>query len=148
MRDCRKFIHYEFSPPFASSESSVSEVDSPETRETFIKKLGRKKMRAERTQSMTEELLSPQVTSSYPAPPVRKRGRPPIKSKSTDFRETEVVVLDEDTTASPEVVEVVEEVKKRKRGRPPKKRPPQARVNILQSNGSIMGRKRGVLSRK
>ena len=148
MRDCRKFIHYEFSPPFASSESSVSEVDSPETRETFIKKLGRKKMRAERTQSMTEELLSPQVTSSNSAPPVRKRGRPPIKSKSTDFRETEVVVLDEDSTASPEVVEVVEEVKKRKRGRPPKKRPPQARVNILQPNGSIMGRKRGVLSRK
>ena len=65
MRDCRKFIHYEFSPPFVSSESSVSEMDSPEqSRETFMKKLGRKKLRAERTQSMTDELLSPLVTSS------------------------------------------------------------------------------------
>merc|ERR1712096_278949 len=47
MRDCRKFIHYEFSPPFASSESSVSEVDSVEfVSETipvkkFTKKRGR-----------------------------------------------------------------------------------------------------------
>ena len=123
MRDCRKFIHYEFSPPFASSESSVSEIDSPESnRESIMKKLGRKKMRAERTQSMTDELLSPLVTSSSSGP-VKKRGRP-VKSKSTDFRE-EVVVLDEDSNASTEVVEVVEEVKKKKRGRPPKKKPQQ-----------------------
>ena len=122
MRDCRKFIHYEFSPPFASSESSVSEIDSPESnRELIMKKLGRKKMRAERTQSMTDELLSPLVTSS--TGPVKKRGRP-VKSKSTDFRE-EVVVLDDDSNASTEVVEVVEEVKKKKRGRPPKKKPQQ-----------------------
>ena len=124
MRDCRKFIHYEFSPPFVSSESSVSEIDSPEqSRETFMKKLGRKKLRAERTQSMTDELLSPLVTSSSSSsgPQVKKRGRP-VKSKSTDFRE-EIVELDEDSNASPEVVEVVEEVKKKKRGRPPKKKP-------------------------
>ena len=30
MRDCRKFIHYEFSPPFMSSESSQSEVEVTE----------------------------------------------------------------------------------------------------------------------
>ena len=130
MRDCRKFIHYEFSPPFASSESSVSEIDSPEnSRETFMKKLGRKKMRAERTQSMTDELLSPLVTSSPSlSGPVKKRGRP-VKSKSTDFRE-EVVVLDEDSSASTEVIEVVEEVKKKKRGRPPKKKPQQTVEDI------------------
>ena len=123
MRDCRKFIHYEFSPPFVSSESSVSEMDSPEqSRETFMKKLGRKKLRAERTQSMTDELLSPLVTSSSSSTgPVKKRGRP-VKSRSTDFR-GDITVLDEDSSASPEVVEVVEEVKKKKRGRPPKKKP-------------------------
>ena len=123
MRDCRKFIHYEFSPPFVSSESSVSEMDSPEqSRETFMKKLGRKKLRVERTQSMTDELLSPLVTSSASSTgPVKKRGRP-VKSKSTDFRE-EITVLDEDSNTTPEVVEVVEEVKKKKRGRPPKKKP-------------------------
>ena len=115
MRDCRKFIHYEFSPPFASSESSVSEIDSPENRkENFIKKLDKKKMRMQRTQSMTEECLS--SPNSVSSNPVKKRGRP-VKSKSTDCRE-EVIVLDDDSNASTEVFEE----KKKKRGRPPKKK--------------------------
>ena len=119
MRDCRKFIHYEFSPPFASSESSVSELESPEVnkKENFMKRLNKKKFRAQRTQSMTEECLSsPNSVSSNQSLNLKKRGRPQ-KSKSTDFRE-EVVCLDDDSNASSDV----SEDKKKKRGRPPKKK--------------------------
>ena len=124
MRDCRKFIHYEFSPPFASSESSVSELESPENRkESLMKKLQKKKGR---TQSMTEECLSsPSSLSSNSSVPNKKRGRP-VKSKSTDFRE-EIIVLDDESNSSP----VVFEEKKRKRGRPAKKK------NIQAENGKI-----------
>ena len=121
MRDCRKFIHYEFSPPFASSESSVSELESPETRKdpnmtNNMKKLTRKKGRPVRTQSMTEECLSsPSSLSSNQSVGGKKRGRP-VKSKSTDCKE-ELLHIDEESNGS----EVCEE-KKRKRGRPPKKR--------------------------
>ena len=117
MRDCRKFIHYEFSPPFASSESSVGELESPENRkDNIMKKLTKKKGRPIRTQSMTEECLSsPNSLSSNQSVGTKKRGRP-TKSKSTDCNE-EVLPLDEESNGS----ELGEE-KKRKRGRPPKKR--------------------------
>ena len=118
MRDCRKFIHYEFSPPFASSESSVSELESPENRkDIFMKKFIKKKMRASRTQSMTEECLSsPSSVSSSQSLTMKKRGRP-VKSKSTDCKE-EISILDEDSNASTDNFDE----KKRKRGRPPKKK--------------------------
>ena len=120
MRDCRKFIHYEFSPPFASSESSVGELESPEMRQdNLMKRLTKKKGRPIRTQSMTEECLSsPNSLSSNQSVGSKKRGRP-TKSKSTDCKE-EVLLLDEESNGS----ELGEE-KKRKRGRPPKKRPSQ-----------------------
>ena len=122
MRDCRKFIHYEFSPPFASSESSVGELESPENQKdnsNMMKKLSKKKGRPIRTQSMTEECLSsPNSLSSNQSVGSKKRGRP-TKSKSTDCKE-EVLLLDEESNGS----ELGEE-KKKKRGRPPKKRPSQ-----------------------
>lgn len=114
MRDCRKFIHYEFSPPFVSSDSSFSELDSPDNRRDH--KLSKKRLPL-RTQSMTEECLSsPNSVSSNQSAGTKKRGRP-LKSKSTDCKE-EVITLDDDSNASSEVFEE----KKRKRGRPPKKR--------------------------
>ena len=113
MRDCRKFIHYDFSPPFVSSESSQSEVEVVEgdTSEPRKKKRGRPK----KTYSVEEK-----ERSLSPAKEQKKKGRKPIKSKSTDeslwLEQVSPTFSESSGTSAPEVKS------KKKRGRPPKVR--------------------------
>ena len=118
MRDCRKFIHYEFSPPFASSESSLSEVDSVEFigETNSVKKLTKKRGRPRKNQSTEECLSSPNSYSSKDSQKVKKRGKP-VKSKSTESREDQFT-FDEESNGS----DILTLTNKNKRGRPPKKR--------------------------
>ena len=121
MRGCRKFIHYEFSPPFASSESSVSEVDSVEivgeisSVKKFIKKRGRPRKNA----STEECLSSPNSHSSKDSQQNKKRGKA-VKSKSTDSRD-DAFTFDEESNGS-EVFPLGIDGNKKKRGRPGRKR--------------------------
>jgi len=108
MRDCRKFIHYEFSPPFVSSESSQSEVETVEGETLGIKKMTKKRGRPRKTLSMEEKARDNSPVKEV-ALPSKKPGRKPIKSMSID----EALLQGQ----------VSSEVKlKKKRGRPPKNR--------------------------
>jgi len=122
MRDCRKFIHYEFSPPFASSDSSVSEVDSVEIigENNPVKKLTKKRGRPRKNPSTEECLSSPSSYSSKSSQNPEKRGKP-VKSKSTESKE-EVFTFDEESNGS-DICTIENDIaKKKKRGRPSKKR--------------------------
>ena len=118
MRDCRKFIHYEFSPPFMSSESSQSEVEVTEGEGEGLRKMTKRRGRPRKTLSMEEKPReeSPTKEVSQQQQQQKKRGRKPMKSKSTDD------TMLQTTTSAPTTGESGwPQVKaKRKRGRPPK----------------------------
>ena len=114
MRDCRKFIHYEFSPPFMSSESSQSEVEVTEGEAEGLRKMTKKRGRPRKTLSMEEKPREESPTKDA-AQQHKKRGRKPMKSKSTDENMLQT------TSAVTTVESSWPQVKaKRKRGRPPK----------------------------
>ena len=118
MRDCRKFIHYEFSPPFLSSESSQSEVEVTEGEAEGLRKMTKKRGRPRKTLSMEEKPReeSPTKEVAQQQQQHKKRGRKPMKSKSTDDTMLQTTTS---TTATGE--SGWPQVKaKRKRGRPPK----------------------------
>ena len=116
MRDCRKFIHYDFSPPFVSSESSQSEVDvSEDGDDTGPKKIAKKRGRPRKNFSMEDKDREESPVKEFKEK--KPRGRKPVKSQSTDS-----AFLTDDRDNSP--VKDSEIKVKKKRGRPPKVRPP------------------------
>ena len=117
MRDCRKFIHYEFSPPFMSSESSQSEVEVTEGEGDGMRKVTKKRGRPRKTLSMEEKPREESPTKETSAQQQKKRGRKPLKSKSTDD-----TMLQTAPATAPEN-EWPHGNAKRKRGRPPKVAP-------------------------
>ena len=120
MRDCRKFIHYEFSPPFMSSESSQSEVEVTEGEVEGVRKMTKKRGRPRKTLSMEEKPReeSPTKEVAQQQQQHKKRGRKPMKSKSTDDTMLQTTATATTTTTGDSGWPQVKA--KRKRGRPPK----------------------------